>query len=195
MPESHPISPSAAALKQAVHVAQAWAPANPVEDHLARKIASLGIAIENLLTAISALDPANEQHARRLAPLSAASTRLQKLQFTIEGVLREMQAQRGFRASHPLTCEPLPAHADARPYLRTPGSSRTSPVFKPGERLVASAPLPAATRRKIEARFGARVYPASTPAASRLSVTPNRLRPPSTPAERTPRKLRGSAPA
>lgn len=195
MPESHPSLPSAAARKQASSVAQAWTPANPIEDHLSRKFASLGIAIENMLTAITALDPANEQHARRLAPLTAAATRLQKLQFTVEGVLREMQSQRGFRATHPLTCEPLPFHADARPYLRPSGSTRASQSLKPGERLVVSSPLPAAVRKKIEARFGARVYPASAPAAARLAITRGRLRTPSTPAERTPRKLRGSAPA
>jgi hypothetical protein len=80
-------------------IAGAWSPANAIEEHLVRKIGALGVTIENLLNHLSLLDPADPVKARIISSFSLTLTRLQKTQSTLEAELREVQAQRGIRAT------------------------------------------------------------------------------------------------
>jgi hypothetical protein len=150
-------------------IAGAWSPANAIEEHLVRKIGALGVTIENLLNHLSLLDPADPVKARIISSFSLTLTRLQKTQSTLEAELREVQAQRGIRATHPITCEKIPSQADALPYVFESGNSFN---YKQCELIVAPEEMPDTARQLLETHFGTRIYKPSERQNGKFMITP-----------------------
>ena len=150
----------------------AWSPANAIEEHLVRKIGGLGVTIENLLNHLSLLDPADPVKARIISSFSLTLTRLQKTQSGLVAELREVQAQRGIRATHPITCEPLPKQADARPYVMLSGRAGATPVYKDTESITVQENFPDSARQLLETHFGTRIYKTSERQNGKFAITP-----------------------
>ena len=153
-------------------IASAWAPANAIEEHLVRKIGGLGVTIENLLNTLSTMDPALPNRSNLIASFSLTLARLQKTQTALEAELREIQSQRGIRATHPFTCEHIPAQADARPYVAARGSTAAAPLYKESEPIAVDAGFPEDARQLLETYYGTRIRPVSEFHGGKVVFTP-----------------------